>query len=207
MKKRVLIVDDHPVICAAIRSVLDTNGYEVIGETADGIQALNLIKTLGPDYLILDIGIDSLDGISLLNRINSEAIDIKTLVFTSNLVSTYAARCLQAGAQGFINKSANLDELIKGLNAISGGYLYFPKEVLTQYRTFENKSGVALSQLTNKEIIVLQLLAKGFSNLEIADKLNLSNKTISGYKISLLKKLGVRSTVDLANIANEFGLH
>ena len=207
MKKRILIVDDHPVICAAIRSVLDDNGYEVIGETADGIQALNLIKTLGPDYLILDIGIDRLDGISLLNRIKSENIDIKTLVFTSHLVSTYAARCLQAGAQGFINKSANLDELIKGLNAISGGYLYFPKEVLTQYRTSENKSGVALSQLTNKEIIVLQLLSKGFSNLEIADKLNLSNKTISGYKISLLKKLAVRSTVDLANIANEFGLH
>lgn len=206
MKKRVLIVDDHPVICAAIRTILEQNGYEVIGDAADGFHALSQIKALHPDYLLLDIGIDGLDGLSLLNRITAEAIEVKTLVFTSHLVRTYAMRCLQAGAQGFINKSASLNELIKGLGALSDGYLYFPKEVLTRYRITEKDTDEPLKNLTNKELIVLQLLIKGFSNLEIAEKLSLSNKTISGYKVNLLQKLGARSNIELASIAKELGL-
>lgn len=206
MKNKVLIVDDHPVICAAIKSQLERSNYEIIGETADGLHALSLIKTLSPDYLILDIGIESLDGLSLLKRISIEAIEVKTLIFTSHLVSTHAARCLRAGAQGFINKSANLSELIKGLKALADGYRYFPKETLTKYRNSQKVIDDAFKQLTNKEMIILQLLSKGFSNLEISEKLNLSNKTISGYKVRLLKKLGARSTIELADIAAELGL-
>lgn len=207
MNKRVLIVDDHPIICAAAKTILEENDYEAVATCSDGFEALNLIQSLSPEYLLLDIGIDSLDGLSLLQRIVADGIEIKTLVFTSHLASTYAVRCMQAGAQGFINKNADLRELIKGFNALSDGYLYFPKEVLTLYRdATKNNSSGTFEALTNKEIIILQLLAKGFNNQEIAEKLNLSNKTISGHKVNILKKLGVRTSIELASIAKERGL-
>ncbi|EIK60598.1 response regulator transcription factor [Pseudomonas lactis] len=206
MNKRVLIVDDHPIICAAIKSTLQEQGYQVVAESSDGFDALTKLRTLEPEYMLLDIGIDSLDGLSVLQRIASEQIEVKTLIFTSHLASTYAVRCMQAGALGFISKSASLSELVKGLNAISDGYLYFPKEVISLYRDSEKDNDDPVRGLTNKEIIILQQLAKGFSNLEIASKLNLSNKTISGHKINILRKLGVRTTIELVSIAKELGL-
>lgn len=206
MTNTIIIVDDHPIVSSAIKSMLEQNGFLVLAESTDGIDALAKIRALRPDYLLLDIGIDTLDGLSVLQRISTEKMKIKPLVFTSHLANTYAARCMQAGALGFINKSANLEELLKGLRAIAEGYLYFPKEVLTHYREFSQKSGDKLHQLTNKEVIILQFLAKGLSNLEIADKLHLSNKTVSGHKINILRKFGVRTNIELASIAKELNL-
>lgn len=206
MNKRVLIVDDHPIICAAIRAVLEEQGYEVVGQSSDGFDALSKLRALEPEYMLLDIGIDSLDGLSVLQRIASEQIEVKTLVFTSHLASNYAVRCMQAGAQGFVSKNADPGELLKGLNALLDGYLYFPKEVIALYRDAEKDANAPMRGLTNKEVIILQLLSTGFSNLEIASRLNLSNKTISGHKINILRKLGVRTTIELANIAKELSL-
>ncbi|MFJ7142003.1 response regulator [Pseudomonas protegens] len=206
MSKTVLIVDDHPIISGAIRATLEQNGYQVVAESADGLDALAKVRSLAPEYLLLDIGLDSLDGLSVLQRINSENLKTKTLVFTSQLASTYAARCMQAGALGFINKSASMDELIKGLQTINDGYLYFPKEVLAHYMEHGQNSELSAHKLTNKEVIVLQLLAQGLSNVAIGEKLHLSNKTVSGHKINILRKMGVRTTIELAGIAKEMNL-
>ncbi|BAQ75536.1 MULTISPECIES: response regulator transcription factor [Pseudomonas] len=206
MTRTVLIVDDHPIICGAIRVTLEQHGYQVVAESTDGLDALAKIRSLAPEYLLLDIGLDSLDGLSVLQRIHSENLKIKTLVFTSQLASTYAARCMQAGALGFINKSANMDELVKGLNTINDGYLYFPKEVLAHYMEHGQNNESASQRLTNKEIIVLQLLVQGLSNVAIGERLHLSNKTVSGHKINILRKLGVRTTIELASIAKEMNL-
>ncbi|KAF0865985.1 response regulator transcription factor [Pseudomonas sp. LD120] len=204
--KRVLIVDDHPIIRAAVGDLLKEHGYEPVGDASDGFEALEKIHKLRPDYMLLDITLDNLDGLSVLQRIATDLLEVKTLVFTANRASTYGVRCMQAGAMGFINKSAGLPELVKGLNALADGYLYFPKEVLEMYRGTSNTPNELLSNLTNKELVILQLLANGYSNLEIASKLNLSNKTISGHKINVLKKLGVRTTIELATIARELDL-
>lgn len=206
MSRTVLIVDDHPVICGAIKAMLEQHGYQVVGESTDGLDALSKVRKLAPEYLLLDIGLNSLDGLSVLQRNNSENIKIKSLVFTSQLASTYAARCMQAGALGFINKSASLEELIKGLDTLNDGYLYFPKEVLGHYMEYKSNSTCGTPKLTNKEIIVLQLLVQGLSNVAIGEKLHLSNKTVSGHKINILRKLGVRTTIELAEIAKEMSL-
>ncbi|MGC5702723.1 response regulator transcription factor [Pseudomonas sp. NFXW11] len=201
--KRVLIVDDHPIICAAVSELLAEHGYQPIGESADGFDALDKINRLRPDYMLLDITLNNLDGLSVLRRIAIDNLEVKTLVFTANRASTYGVRCMQAGAMGFISKSAGLPELVKGLNALADGYLYFPREVLEMYRETGHDPSDALNNLTNKELVILQLLANGYSNLEIATKLNLSNKTISGHKVNVLKKLGVRTTIELAHIARQ----
>lgn len=95
---------------------------------------------------------------------------------------------------------------MKGLNALTDGYLYFPKEVLSPYSNIQNTASTPQRGLTNKEIIILQLLAKGFRNMEIATQLKLSNKTVSGHKVNILRKLGVRTSVGLATVAAEMGL-
>ena len=88
MNKTIIIVDDHPIVCSAIKAMLERNGYNVLAESADGIDALSKIRTLEPEFLLLDIGIDGLDGLSVLQRINAEQLNVKTLVFTSNPAST-----------------------------------------------------------------------------------------------------------------------
>lgn len=206
MNKTIIIVDDHPIICSAIKAMLERNGYTVLAESADGMDALSKIRTLTPEYVLLDIGLGGLDGLSVLQRINTEQLNVKVLVFTSNPASTYASRCMQAGALGFINKNASLDELLNGLKTLAEGYLYFPKEVLAHYCEFGQKTDNTQRQLTNKELIVLQFLAKGMSNLEIAERLHLSNKTVSGHKVKILRKFGVRTNIELARIAKELNL-
>ncbi|MCE0915836.1 MULTISPECIES: response regulator transcription factor [Pseudomonas] len=206
MSITVLIVDDHPIFSSAISAFLEQTGYNVVGECTDGIEALASLRRLSPDYLILDIGLDGLDGLSVLQRIHAENLPVKTLVFTSQMAATYASRCMQAGASGFINKSATLDDLLRGLKTIQDGYLYFPKDVLSHYMDFNPQSDNGTQSLTNKEMLILQLLAQGLSNMEIAERLHLSHKTISGHKVNILRKLGVRTTIELADIARDMNL-
>jgi len=206
MIKTALIVDDHPIFSSAIRAFLEQAGYTVVGECTDGINALASVRRLNPDYMILDIGLDGLDGLSVLQRIRADGLQVKTLVFTSQVAASYASRCMQAGACGFINKSATFDELLRGLKTIHDGYLYFPKDVLAHYMDFNPPKNPHTPSLTDKEILILQLLAQGLSNIVIADRLHLSHKTISGHKVNILRKLGVRNIIELADIARDMNL-
>ncbi|MBB1612232.1 two-component system response regulator EvgA [Pseudomonas protegens] len=204
MSKSVLIVDDHPVVCEAIRKTLETQGYSIVGETADGISALNMILSLKPDIVILDVSLEKMDGLTVLKRIAQANLDVRVLVFTAQSVDTYAMRCLQAGASGFVSKNEPLTRLLKAVDTIVEGYVFFPKKSMPFSDGGRGKhSSDVLAALTNRELEVLKLLAEGLTNLEIAEKLHLSNKTVSGHKINILSKLGVTSVVDLVNIARQ----
>ena len=204
MSKSVLIVDDHPVVCEAIRKTLETQGYTIVGETADGISALNMILSLRPDIVILDVSLEKMDGLTVLKRIAQANLDVRVLVFTAQSVDTYAMRCLQAGASGFVSKNEPLTKLLKAVDTIVEGYVFFPKKSMPFSDGGRGKhSSDVLAALTNRELEVLKLLAEGLTNLEIAEKLHLSNKTVSGHKINILSKLGVTSVVDLVNIARQ----
>ncbi|BCQ62015.1 two component transcriptional regulator, LuxR family [Pseudomonas sp. NFPP10] len=204
MSKSVLIVDDHPVVCEAIRKTLETQGYSIVGETADGISALNMILSLKPDIVILDVSLEKMDGLTVLKRIAQANLDVRVLVFTAQSVDTYAMRCLQAGASGFVSKNEPLTKLLKAVDTIVEGYVFFPKKSMPFSDGGRGKhSSDVLAALTNRELEVLKLLAEGLTNLEIAEKLHLSNKTVSGHKINILSKLGVTSVVDLVNIARQ----
>lgn len=207
MSKKVLIVDDHPLICQAIRQALESIGFEAIGETANGVTALQMIETLKPDLVILDIGLEKMDGLTVLKRINREKLDTRVLVFTSQMKETFASRCFQAGASGYISKSEPISQLIKAIETIADGYVLFPRDTLPLFSANmgPGASGT-LDNLTDREMQILTLLAEGFSNREIAEKLSLSSKTISGHKVNLLMKLNVTSVVELADIARQHNL-
>ncbi|WP_085702949.1 response regulator transcription factor [Pseudomonas sp. B15(2017)] len=204
MSKKVLIVDDHPLICHAIRSALAPIGFESVGETADGVDAIRMIESLTPDIVILDIGLEKLDGLTVLKRIRRDKLDTRVLVFTSQAKENYASRCLQAGASGFVSKNEPISKLVKAIETIADGYIFFPKDAMPLLGSVDATAD--LEDLTDRELQIFKLLAEGLSNSDIASRLSLSNKTVSGHKVNIQSKLGVASVVELADIARRHHL-
>lgn len=207
MGKKVLIVDDHPLICQAISQAVSTIGFEAVANTADGIDAVRMIETLRPDIVILDIGLEKLDGLTVLKRISREKFDTRVLIYTSQMKEAYATRCLQAGASGFVSKSEPIDKLMKAIETIADGYLFFPQDSMPLIGgSPRGDSSGGIESLTDRELQVLKLLAEGLANRDIAQRLSLSSKTVSGHKVNILSKLSVNSVVELANVAKQNNL-
>lgn len=205
---KVLIVDDHPVIRLAVRLLLEREGHILVGETDNGVDALTLIRNQRPDLVILDIGIPKIDGLEVLARISTIKPRPRVLILTSQPADLLAFRCMKAGAAGFVTKGDNLEELQRAVWAALSGYSFFPTDILSTVNpTISNSSEHAmLNSLSDREIMVLQMLAQGKSNKEIGDSLLLSNKTISTYKTRLQLKLNAFNLVALVDFAKRNGL-
>ncbi|MCX4220253.1 response regulator transcription factor [Pseudomonas sp. MCal1] len=204
MSKKILIVDDHPLICHAIRSALAPAGFETVGETADGVEAMRMIESLKPNVVILDIGLEKIDGLTILKRIKRDKLDTRVLVYTSQTKENYASRCLQSGASGFVSKSEPISKLVKAMETVADGYIFFPKDAMPLLGNVELTADV--EGLTDRELQIFKLLAEGHSNGDIATRLNLSNKTVSGHKVNIQSKLGANSLIELADIARRHNL-
>jgi two-component system response regulator EvgA len=205
---KVLIVDDHPVIRLAVRMLMERHGYEVVAETDNGVDALQLTREHLPDIVVLDIGIPKLDGLEVIARMTLASPGSKVLVLTSQAPGHFSMRCMQAGAAGYVCKQQELTELLSAIKAVLSGYSYFPNQALHKtHGSLNNGSEVEMvERLSAREMMVLQQLARGKSNKDIADSMFLSNKTVSTYKTRLLLKLNARSLVDLIELAQRHGL-
>lgn len=203
----VLIVDDHPVIRLAVRVLLEKHGMRVVGEAANGVDAVQLVRELTPQVVILDIGIPKLDGFTVISRIKALKVRSEILILTSQPADSVCRRCIQLGARGFVNKEEDLGSLITAIKAVDAGYSFFPTLTFDSVNNSEHPSELELIRsLTDREVTVLRYLAQGHSNKEIGDILFLSNKTVSTYKTRLLQKLGAASLVDLAEFAKRNAL-
>lgn len=204
----VFIVDDHPVIRLAIRMLLEHEGYEIVGETDNGVDAMQMIRECVPDLIILDISIPKLDGLEVLSRFNSMNSTLKTLVLTAQSPKLFAMRCMQSGAAGYVCKQEELSELVSAIKAVFSGYNYFPSQALTPDKNEnDNFSEIELfKQVNDRELMVLKLFAQGKTNKEIAAGMFLSNKTVSTYKKRLMQKLKAHSLVKLIEMAKRNGL-
>jgi two-component system response regulator EvgA len=201
----ILIVDDHPLVRLAVRMLLETNGFHVVGEVGNGIDAVQALRDLSPDVVILDIGIPKLDGLSVIARMLAINPDCHVLVLTSQSSEAFCHRCMQAGAKGFISKDEDLNKLVNAIKAVMAGYSVFPSmAVATEHGRLSDSDMV--KRLSDREMVVLQYLAQGRSNKEIGELLLLSNKTVSTYKTRLLQKLGMESVLELAEFAKRNAL-
>lgn len=202
----VFIVDDHPVIRLAVRMLLENQGYKIVGESDNGVDAMQLIREARPNLVILDIAIPRLDGLEVLARFQSMGLPMKVLVLTAQSPALFAIRCMHSGASGYVCKQEDLSELISAIKAVLAGYNYFPSQVL-QGETESSRSELGLfRQVNDRELMVLQLFAQGRSNKEIASGMFLSNKTVSTYKKRLMQKLRVSTLVDLIDVAKRNAL-
>lgn len=205
----VLIIDDHPAIRVAIRALLSqpsefTNIYEAI----DGQQGLSTLAAHPVDVAIIDIELPGYDGFALLKKIQKAHPKTKTLFLSAKNESVYACRAIQAGANGFISKNKDINDILFATQNVLRGYAFFPSEALNLLAGNSVSSDPLdrAHSLTSREINVLRYLVNGFSNKQIADEMFISNKTVSTYKTRILTKLGVTSVIELANYAHEHHL-
>ncbi|NCE90618.1 response regulator transcription factor [Pseudomonas sp. L13] len=205
---KAIVVDDHPFIRSSVKMLLQQEGFDVVGEADNGANALQLVRDHTPALVVLDITMPKLDGLEVISRIVSLGVPCKVLVLTSQSAQFYSMRCMKAGAAGFISKTNGLEELVKAIKAIMDGYTFFPNLATSSVRRsdIETTDLELIQTLSDRELMILQQLAKGMSNKEIGDSMLLSNKTISTYKTRLIEKLNVKSVVYLADFANRNNL-
>ncbi|MEW9682101.1 response regulator [Pseudomonas sp. TE50-2] len=207
-KARALVVDDHPFIRTSVCMQLRMDNLEVVGQADNGIDAVAMTRDRKPDVVILDLLLPGLDGLEVITRIKTMTCPAKVVVLTSQLTENFSLRCMKAGASGFVSKTEDLKILSTAIMAVLDGYTYFPDVALSSVnrRELEASEPYLLGTLTNRELIILQHLARGLSNKAIGEVMLLSNKTISTYKTRLIEKLRVGSVIDMADIARRNGL-
>ncbi|MCO7515093.1 response regulator transcription factor [Pseudomonas guariconensis] len=202
----VFIVDDHPVIRLAVRMLLENQNYRIVGESDNGVDAMQMIRETRPDLVILDIAIPKLDGLEVLSRFQAMALPLKVLVLTAQSPALFAVRCMHSGAAGYVCKQEDLGELLSAIKAVLAGYNYFPSQAVNSNPGKVNNEEQLFRQVNDRELMVLQLFAQGRSNKEIAKGMFLSNKTVSTYKKRLMQKLQVDTLVDLIDVAKRNAL-
>lgn len=198
-----LVVDDHPFIRSTVCILLRQERLEIVGQADNGIDAMRLAREQRPDLIILDISLPGLDGMEVIARLKRQELHAKTLVLTSHLAEAYSLRCMQAGASGFVSKTNDLGELNKAVRAVLSGFTYFPEVALSSVHSqaVTCTDAQLIASLSDRELMILQHLARGLGNKAIGQAMLLSNKTVSTYKGRLLQKLRLNSLIDMADFA------
>ncbi|WP_447750285.1 response regulator [Pseudomonas nicosulfuronedens] len=199
---RIAIADPQPFMLDALRRRLADAGHEVVGEVGDGREALDLVKRLHPDLLILELDLPRLGGMEVLRRLHSDWPQQKTLVFTHLPAAHYQGLSLDAGARGFVHKGDRPEELDDAVRLVLGGRKVFPAQVAHAGGDAE----AADEHITPRELTVLRYLSQGYRVKDIAEELAISDRTVSTYKARLLEKTQSDSLVDLVEVAKVRGL-
>ncbi|MBA4110780.1 MAG: DNA-binding response regulator [Leptothrix sp. (in: Bacteria)] len=205
---QVMLVDDHLIVRQGLRQVLgDVDDLAVVADAADGVQAMQLVRQLmaaqegpGVDVVMLDIAMPGRDGLEVLKQIKAEYPRLPVLMLSTYPDRQFAVRCLRAGAAGYLNKSADPDDMVAGLRkAVSGGVYLTPSVAeLLATSISEVRDKPAHESLSQRESQVFRLLAEGQSVGQIAVALSLSSNTVSTYRARILEKTGTRNDVELA---------
>ncbi len=207
-KATVLLVDDHVVVRQGLKALLaDEPDIEVIGEASNGREALDRLPELGPDVVLMDISMPGLNGIEATRQIQQRYPDVKVVVLSMHANEEYVFQVLQAGASGYVLKQSDSMEVLTAIRAaVAGGSFLSPpisRTVIEDYVRRAEARGQAddLEMLTTREREVLQLLAEGRSNREIAAELSISVKTVETHRSNMMNKLGLSSKTELVKYA------
>jgi DNA-binding NarL/FixJ family response regulator len=212
-KTRVLIVDDHTIVRDGISSLLALAGdIEVVGEAANGREGLEKAGKLLPDVVLMDISMPIMGGLEAIPRIHKEFPEIKILVLTQYDDKEHVFPAIQAGANGFISKTAASSELTSGVRAVAMGESYLSPAIaklfVEDYQRvppIEDKND-PYKELTDREREMLKLVVEGYKTRQIAEMLAITPKTVEAHKTSLMKKLGIHSNLELVKYALRRGI-
>ena len=206
MVTRILIADDHSVVRQGLRMFLALDpDLEVVGEAADGAEALRLAHELQPDVVLMDILMPKVDGIAATQEIRRDLPDTEVVALTSVLEDASVVGAIRAGAIGYLLKNTQADELRRAIKAAAAGQVQLSPEAATRLMR-EVRAPESPETLTERETDVLRLLAEGKANKEIAQTLNIGEKTVKTHVSNVLAKLGVQSRTQAALYAARIGM-
>jgi len=210
MKKlRLLLVDDHAVVREGLRSLLGSHDrFEIVGEAADGISALTTAERLLPDVVVMDISLPGLNGAQVARKLKTSQPGIKTLALTVHEEGGYLRSLMDAGASGYVLKRSAAAELLRAIEVVAEGGTYLDSSIAGQLvgRLGQKRPvGEVSTALSHREREVEKFVAHGYSNRDIAEKLDVSVKTIETYRYRATEKLGLRTRADLVRYAIDQG--
>ena len=207
---RVLLVDDHPVVRKGISSCLARHEHLlIVGEAADGLEAVAKAKELQPDIVLLDIDLPQMSGLVVAEVLRKELPNVKVLILSMYQRAEYLPRILESGARGYVLKGASPEELVKAIETITGGECYFSPEIarLALNQVIQgNGNGPGPTDLTKREREVLTLVAEGLSNKEVATHLDVGVRTVETHRERIMCKLGIHSVAGLTRFALAKGM-
>lgn len=206
---QVLLVDDHDLVRIGIRRILeDASGIRVVGEAKDGKQAIQLIRDLHPDVVLMDLKMPDVDGLEATPKMLRVQPNLKIVILTAFDEDPFPSRLMQAGAMGYLTKDAGASEMIQAIKSVFHGQRYMSPKVAQQlaFKHIKHEEETPLDKLSERELQVLMMVARGLKVNDIAAKLCVSPKTVNSYRYRLFAKMGVRSDVALAHIAMRHGL-
>jgi DNA-binding NarL/FixJ family response regulator len=213
MSARILIADDQALVRAGFHKLLETAGIDVVGEAGDGREAVDMARRLRPSIVLMDIRMPRLDGIEATRLLTADAEGTRVLILTTFGLDDYVYEALRAGASGFMLKDAPPEELLAAIEVVArGDALIAPAVTRAVIEEFVRRAPApsapapALDGLTEREREVLELLARGMSNAEIAERLVVSAGTVKTHVAHVLAKLNLRDRVQAVILAYESGL-
>lgn len=204
---KILIVDDHPIVRAGLRRLLAGEPEYQVGEAASGREALAAFREYRPDLVILDLSMPGLGGLEVLGRLRIEDAAVRVLVLSMHREAMYARRALEAGAAGFVTKSAPADRLLDAVRQVAAGQRYIEHEIAQEIALANlHAPATPLQELSSREFEILRLLGRGNSLSQIAETIGVSYKTVANTCGQVKAKLGARRTADLVRIAIQRGI-
>ena len=208
-KIKTIIADDHTMFLQGIDSMLkNENSIEIVGKATNGQEVLAILENKMTNVVVLDISMPKMDGIELTKALKQKYPEIKILILSTHSNSQMIAKLIRIGANGYLLKNAEKNELLEAIHTVSQGNQYFSKEVKEIYNEFSlklNQNSITTTQLSSREEEVIKLISQGLTTQEIGDKLFISLNTVNTHRRNLLSKLNAKNTAGLVKYAIENG--
>ncbi len=212
-KIKIILADDHEVVRQGLRALLEAEpDFEVIGESGNGLEAVQLVEKLQPDVLVLDLMMPGINGIEITRQVTKRVPKTSIVIFTFYGNEVYVLDALRAGAKGYVLKESSSTELIRAIREVQAGHRYLSSPFLdlaidSYLKKSESTTSDPYESLTSREREVLQLAAQGLTNAEIAARLFISRRTVEIHRANLMRKLGLRTQyIQLVQYAQQRGL-
>ncbi len=216
MNKTILIVDDHHLVLDGLSAMIQQHTeFEIIGTASNGKEAVKIAEHMKPDITLMDVDMPIMNGLEATRRIKELHSELKVIILTMHNEASLIKKVMEIGADGYVLKNADQDEFLSALKAVEKGKSYFSAEVTQSLLNPDQKQNssfnldpdsVLLSKLTEREIEVLKLIAEGFSNKEIGEKLFISHRTVDTHRTNLMKKLDAHNIAGLIKFAIKNGM-
>ena len=221
-KIKIVLADDHSLVRDGIKVLLESESHlDVIGEAANGKEAISLVNEKNPDILIIDIRMPEMNGIEAVEILNSKNVTTKCIILSMHDSEEYILQSLDAGAKGYLLKDTGKKEFIKAIQTVFEGEKYYTGDIsnvlinnllnssnakVIDKNAVKKTTTTNSFDLTNKELQVLELILTGLTNKQISEKLQNSKRTIETHRFNLMRKMDVKNLIDLSKKAREFQL-